>query len=1022
MRHPYAVGIDSRTVALGLLSVVAAVLIGYKAGAWPGVLAALAGLASTALWEIAHNRRERNVRTLEQREAALRAFGPDTAVTDPSLGGWADLAERGAAWYLRPEAEVVGFRSRPELNVLREWCVAEGRIRVRLVTGEGGVGKTRLAVQLAAELAEDGWRTMFVPRGQEGEAVGHMRMIGEPALLVVDYAETRPYLSCLLADAVAAGDGPELRVLLLARSAGEWWQQLLDEADYQLSQVLEAAAPIGLGLLEAPGGPDELFSEAVIAFADRLGLAHPDARLVMDDPQAVILMVHAAALLAVLDHASTGGERVQPSSAAGVLIGLLGHEARYWHQSAVARGLILDSSVERLAVAVACLLGAESEDDAAAALSQIPDLADSAELRGRVGRWLHDLYPGSTARDRDEEYEWIGGLRPNRVAEHLITGELAERPSLLHRLLAGRGGDRLVRPLTVLARAALTDVRAGRLLHDALKADLENLAIPALTVAVETNPSVADMISDALTAGPVPRAFLEQIAAALPDRSFTLAGTAAIVFQRLAAGSAPGSSSRARLLANLSNRLADLGQREEGLAAAEEAVSAYRELARERPGAYQADLALALNNQSNHLAALGRQEQALAAVEEAVTIRRELTRARRDAYLPDLAHALNNQSIRLAEQGQLQQALAAAEEAVSAYRELARERPGAYQADLALALNNQSNHLAALGRQEQALAAVEEAVTSYRELAREHPDAYLPDLARSLNNLSNHLGSLGRREKALAAINEAVTTYRVLARIRPDAYLPDLGRSLNNQSGHLANLGQQEQALVANEEAVRIRRVLAHDRPDAFLPDLAASLNNKSVFLADLGRQEEGLAAIEEAVAVYRELARAHPDTFLPDFAGALNNLSSRLGDLGRQEEGLAAIKEAVAVYRELARAHPDAFQPRLAGSLNNLSIHLVSQGQQEDALTAIEEAVIAYRELARAHPDAFLPDLARSLNNKSLFLANQGKQKEARAAIGEAVTAYLELARAQPTAFADPLARSLEVQVRMLPAPKPDT
>src|ERR1019366_1283655 len=78
-------------------------------------------------------------------------------------GGW--VAESGAAWLWRPEAEVVGFRSRPELGELVAWCVAGGRRGVRLVTEEGGSGKTRLALQLETELAGHGWRTLWVEGG-----------------------------------------------------------------------------------------------------------------------------------------------------------------------------------------------------------------------------------------------------------------------------------------------------------------------------------------------------------------------------------------------------------------------------------------------------------------------------------------------------------------------------------------------------------------------------------------------------------------------------------------------------------------------------------------------------------------------------------------------------------------------------------------------------------------------------------------------------------------------------------------
>jgi hypothetical protein len=222
VRHSGPVGIDSRTVALAVLSVVAAVVLGFeagvRAGALAGVLAALAGFVPAVVWELTRDLRERNARVAERRKAALKAFVP--AVAPPAAGGAVagSAGGRGAAWYLRPEAQVVAFRPRPELSQLRAWCVAGGRLGVRLVTGEGGAGKTRLALQLAADLASDGWRTMWVQPGQEGTAVGMVRDTGEPAVLAVDYAETRPGLADLLAEAAAAEDCPDLRVLLLCVS------------------------------------------------------------------------------------------------------------------------------------------------------------------------------------------------------------------------------------------------------------------------------------------------------------------------------------------------------------------------------------------------------------------------------------------------------------------------------------------------------------------------------------------------------------------------------------------------------------------------------------------------------------------------------------------------------------------------------------------------------------------------------------------------------------------------------------
>ena len=831
-----------------------------------------------------------------------------------------DLADLRVARYLRPEEAVVPFRARPELDELLNWCVSGGHAAVRLVTGDGGAGKTRLALRLGEELAASGWQPLWVPRGGEREAVGAVHVMGQPCVLVVDYAETRAELAGLLDDVAADQDGTDLRLLLLARSAGEWWQQLLANAEERTTTLLEISAPLTLGPVRAAGGMQEVFDDAVAAFAREMGIGRPDARLVLSDPDPVVLVVHAAALLAVVDYAAGDRPGGQAVSGQEVLEALLRHEARYWVRSAAGRGLNLDVSVLRLAVAVGCLIGADSESAAGALLSRVPDL-DSAERRGRVARWLHDLYPVTQEAD-SQEREWLGPLRPDRMAEQLVTSELASRLELMAPLFTGLGEAQGVRALTVLARAALTQDRAVGLLRGALAADLDHLAVPAVSVAVETNPVLGELLSQLLSGQLASRETLAQVALVSPYPSLALAAPAAVVLRRLAEDSVDDKE-RTFWLVELSIRLGDLGRPEEALAAIEEAVAICRQLAQTRPDALLPDLATMLNNQSGHLNGLGRREEALAAIEEAVAICRQLAQARPDALLPDLARSLSNQSVYLSEMGRREEAVAVAEEAVAIYRQLAQAGPDAFLPDLATALSNQARGLSEMGRREEALPAIEEAVTILRQLAQARPDAFLPDLATALNSQSGHVYGLGRREEALPAIEEAVTILRQLAQARPDAFLPDLAGSLNNQSAYLAALGRREEAVAAAEEAVAIYRQLAQARPDAFLPDLAGSLNNQSFSLSEMGRREEALPAIEEAVAIYRQLAQARPDAFLPVLATALNNQARGLSDIGRWEEALPAIEEAVTIRRQLAQARPQAFLPVLASALNNLAITL---------------------------------------------------------------------------------------------------
>ena len=91
---------------------------------------------------------------------------------------------------------------------------------------------------------------------------------------------------------------------------------------------------------------------------------------------------------------------------------------------------------------------------------------------------------------------------------------------------------------------------------------------------------------------------------------------------------------------------------------------------------------MSLSNLAFSLAELGRREEALAAIQEAADIYRELAAARPDAFRPDLAMSLSNLAFSLADQGRQVEALAAIQEAVRTYRELAAKWPDAYYQQL----------------------------------------------------------------------------------------------------------------------------------------------------------------------------------------------------------------------------------------------------------------------------------------------------------------------------------------------------
>ena len=208
-------------------------------------------------------------------------------------------------------------------------------------------------------------------------------------------------------------------------------------------------------------------------------------------------------------------------------------------------------------------------------------------------------------------------------------------------------------------------------------------------------------------------------------------------------------------LNNLAIRVSQLGKREEGLEAAQEAANLFRELAAARPGVFRPDLAMSLNNLAGRLGDLGKHDGALEAAQEAADLYRELAAARPDAFRPELATSLNNLAGHLSELGKREEGLEAAQEAADLYRELAAARPDAFRPDLAMSLSNLASHLSELGKHEEALEAAQEAVTIRRELAAARPDVFRTKLAMSLNNLANRLSDSGRDEEAETAMQEA---------------------------------------------------------------------------------------------------------------------------------------------------------------------------------------------------------------------------------------------------------------------------
>jgi hypothetical protein len=334
----------------------------------------------------------------------------EKAAAREALSAAAELLpdDSGPAMLLHASRGLVPFEGRErELEELLAWCHDPQAKRLRLLTGPGGVGKSRLAVELSRQLGP-GWGYLEVRDDGEADALERWRAVEQRQLLmVVDYAETRTGLSQLLHE-VAADEGRRVRVLLLARSAGEWWQQLGGESARVRQMVAAAGSGIELAERVTVGKSDrDLVAEAVPHFAAALRVEPPRTYSVeLGDGPRRILDLHAAALVVVL-RASRQVTDVVSVSVGDVLEELLGHERRYWLQSAKALELMqgpfgLSARVVEQTVAAGTLLGACDRAQAVEVVGRVPDGVASTV----VADWLRELYPPQE--EEDGRSGWAG--------------------------------------------------------------------------------------------------------------------------------------------------------------------------------------------------------------------------------------------------------------------------------------------------------------------------------------------------------------------------------------------------------------------------------------------------------------------------------------------------------------------------------------------------------------------------------------------------------------------------------------
>ncbi|UVL22297.1 glycosyltransferase [Pseudomonas donghuensis] len=734
-----------------------------------------------------------------------------TAAQTPLEFDWLSCPGRSSAamghsdsQLLRAEAAVVPFDKdrEPFLNLQLDWVKAPTHsLAIRLLTGAGGVGKTRLGLELCKRLRESGWLSGILSSEFTASSMARvaeqLKAAKQPSLIVIDYAETRQDALLALIKVLHNGRLEQpIRILLLARDGGEWWRRL-PEHDSECEGVLsgsQASGPYQLPMLhESVASRQRAYQEASLAFAQHLNIGAVDLQPNLeaehfDRP----LFIQMAALMTLR------GESAK--SAEGLPRAVLNHESEYWQKTLAAQGLA-DVQSLRQATMLMTLSTLVSGIPTARVLDDILDL--KAEERANLKR-LYDvltpLYP-----DR----QGLQALRPDLLGEALVAKVLLEHGgSVFERVLAEGSGSQVRSALTVVARMLRYREDLAPTVFEVMDRQFSATMDGWIAVCLETRSPLPGILEGIFSQMSPKRKI--QVAGALKDKlqveMIALLGLRQQVGEVLVGhfsdkndkAGRKGDVARSSALKWHSKTLRYIGQSVLAKDTMEQALSVSRSIAQRDPR-HTPTLMDLLCDISQHRAEFGMSDSAMSAIEEALV----LVRKHRTIMVQQRAKVLGLYALRLDECGQGDKAIDYAKQSLELHRSASQANSSQYHKNMGIAYNRYSNLLGNNGCDEDALQTAKCSLESYRQLieCRGYPDD--PDWVIALNNYANRLSQQGDMEEAISYIEEGHSIASRLAEAKPERFTIDLADAGYSYSLILGEHGDIAKALEVGDVALK---------------------------------------------------------------------------------------------------------------------------------------------------------------------------------------------------------------------------
>lgn len=886
-----------------------------------------------------------------------------------------------------------------ELEDLCIWAKESITWDLRVITGAGGTGKTRLMLEFCTELKAQGWLAGFMDANtQRTTNLDEWRNLLEqdrPIFVVVDYAESRQSEIVAFLKVLETCNKP-VRLVLLARALGEWsnfLEKTSGPRDLLISRQMLERSSSDLkppSTLESYEAAQKEYQRALVAFAKALGKPVPSSKLSLN-PELYkrILFVHMMALVEI------SGKTVENIKKSDLLDKILGIERHYWSTRLSGESEGFDSEIEQVMTLVSLGWPVSSLEDANKLLKTDPTLNEERpKILKSLAYLLRDTYPGSA---------YINPIEPDLLAEHLIYTQL-NHPEHGSRLIETAFGNAGVEPDLLKVNPDKALAHLVRLAEWQNKTDTLELWQKVLEGRLNNvwhgvNPDGTSGFGDIFLKTAMQYAqraiFLEfnlgSLLAELLEKSkdselcrkitenlpYSSVSLGKIIEVALRIGS--NSNNERERLINLGNHsiaLSGLGFHQAALDQARAAVEGFQNLANLDSKKYMHDLALGFQNQGNCQRNNGDRKGGLESMKRAVKIFRNLPIE--DFNSGSLASGLINLGNYLMENSELLSALDSISEAVDIFSILEKQNPEKFKIKFASSLNSKGTIYSRMGKLEKSLIFIGEAINIMEEYCLIDEDSCIVHLANFLNNKGTIQRKLEKLEDAINSIDKAISIQRKLKNIDFVAFSLELGFSLNNRSHCLVEMGYLDNALFSTNEAIDIFRELSVYTPKTALKEVALSLINKNHIQFDLGNFNEALDSINEAEDILIAYYKKDPDSFALFLAQCLNNKSIVLNRLSINDVAISTIESAININRLFLKESPEIFFPELIKSCGMKGHIFLNCKQYREASISFWEGIkylVLFRrndiEDIRSLASSIWKDFQYSLSNAEIDLNN---------------------------------------------------